>query len=1465
MSDVNVGGIRANIGLDMSDFQSGYKLFLKGMADIPKRGNEELKKLDDSVQASLGGIRQALSSFSPGGFAAKFAEMGKQVQTALAQAKNEVQSFVKANKDALESVQSLGTKLSLASAALAAPLGLATKGAIDLDRTLRTANTALKLTDQQIRQLGPELSKMAVQLKAGQTSQQLGDALQGIASAGNDASTSLEIMKLAAVGAKAGATNTQVVADGLGKSLNGMGVEADQVQRFLDVMFTTYDKGNITFEQLSSSLGNVTALARSSGVSFEELNAAIAVQTKNGVPVSQSFTGLAQIMTKLAAPSDEVRKKLDALGVSYGANAIRAKGLDGVLKDLFEKSGGSAIVLKPILDDEGFRSALSLMGTDAGKDFSRQIGENMKPEGATKRAFDEMSKAMQQPFDELRVNLNEFFTGVGSSLAKELEPVAKWAADFTRKLAELNPQTKAQIGYMTALTAAGLGLAGAAIAIAPGINAMVNILSGASRFLPVVGTLFRGLAAAIAGLEVGPVLAVGAAVALVATAWREDWGQFATFTRETLARVASAASEVFGDVVRELKVVGRAIVQVVGDVGPTVREFISWLGSGFLGYVVDVLRSLSGAVAGAFRVVKLLIGDLWSVAKSAAAGVYEALKDLVEFLELLFRREWSQAFDFALQVADEWGDRLLATLKGLPARVGSAMSDIVSEMKSAWNEVLTGVNADTQNIVVPQYQRVIGNSINQAKAYVGKILKSGLGAVQEKSSSLLIGISGKDIAEAFTAESKRADAEAEALRKIQEAMHPRHDKPKSAGAAKARPLSNEEMLRAIRAGADTGSAELSGLDRPTLEATYRLVQNAVASNVRLAITSARRHNGGRSHHDHGRAIDVVAPGLSEDVAPGTIQRLADRTGFRSGINEYRSDVRAKTGGTGPHIHLATGLETMMGSFQLRGPSGKLTSATQGNGLMADLQKYVEKLIEFKQMVADFVAPVRSPFEKERIEVRKAYQKLIAEQKDLGISPEVQQDIIKASLAKMDEINAREKEATRKTQSELLGLRLEAEGKAGEAAKARIAEELASELDRLRQLRREYPALSKEIDATVESLQAASSRRLAAVDPLRALDRINDLGATREQMRSLGVASLQEVQAQFGSKEFARLFDQIPALKAEFQEAIQTVQAYFQSGAEGLTSEEQLERLRQALTLLQSLRNEASSNSQARQRQAEFELATGQMTREQFVQFQRAELDSYVANDQTKRDRIIQFADLYRQHLQQQLQLQGEFNVETLRQMEESLLQMGELTNSQTAELGALRQLIVDQEISDQQNRMQMLDQVAGGFQSFFVGVLSGQQSLNQGLSSLFKQLSSMILGEIAKWIAQALVFRLIMGAIGSLFGFGAAAGGGAASGGASIGQAAGIASYHDGGFVGRLQSDEIPAILLKGEYVLNRRQVAQVQGFKNASAFGSDSVGPQINPVVQFSGPITINNGMDAQQLGQMIGREIQRTAQGSY
>ena len=115
-----------------------------------------------------------------------------------------------------------------------------------------------------------------------------------IASAGFNSAAEISTILAASIdGAVGGMTTMAKVSDAATSVMNAYGMSADQARGLIDGFIQTQNDGKIVVDQYANQIGRLAPIARAAEISIEELNAAISSITASGLPVEQTFTGMA--------------------------------------------------------------------------------------------------------------------------------------------------------------------------------------------------------------------------------------------------------------------------------------------------------------------------------------------------------------------------------------------------------------------------------------------------------------------------------------------------------------------------------------------------------------------------------------------------------------------------------------------------------------------------------------------------------------------------------------------------------------------------------------------------------------------------------------------------------------------------------------------------------------------------------------------------------------------------------------------------------------------------------------------------------------------------------------------------------------------------------------------------------------------------------------------------------------------
>lgn len=294
------------------------------------------------------------------------------------------------------------------------------------------ANVSTMLDDQAMKYLPKykeELSKLAV--KYGVSTTILSKGLRDILSANVDASKALNVLNTASIAAIAGLSQTGEVVDVLTTVINAYGMSADDAMKISDTLFATIARGKTTFGELASSLGQITSLAAMSGLSFEELCAALATMTRSGVSTGAAVGSLRGILNAFLDPTKESTEAAKSFGLQLNTNTLRTIGLTGAIKLL---QGATAEEMSAVFGNVRALSGLSalIQQTDG---FMYDLTQTTDSAGKTMKAYGEVSDTTSKKLDQLNESWKALKRTAGEEFQPALTPVLKGLIDLIPKLA----------------------------------------------------------------------------------------------------------------------------------------------------------------------------------------------------------------------------------------------------------------------------------------------------------------------------------------------------------------------------------------------------------------------------------------------------------------------------------------------------------------------------------------------------------------------------------------------------------------------------------------------------------------------------------------------------------------------------------------------------------------------------------------------------------------------------------------------------------------------------------------------------------------------------------------------------------------------------------------------------------------------------------------------------------------------
>ena len=239
--------------------------------------------------------------------------------------------------DIIESInaklENIGKSLSVG---VTLPLTLLGKAAVDtfrdFEQSMRNTFSVMSATDSEMEALRKKAEDMGATTRF--SASQAADALYSLGSAGQNATEAMN--SLDGVLQLAGATGSDLAftSSTIASTLSQFHLQADKASHIADVFSLAISKSQANMTKLSYSMKYVGPVAAGLGVSLETSTAALMRLYNTGFGGEQAGTILRSGLQKLASGTEDVKKKLQALGVSYDEVNPKTNNLADIIERL---------------------------------------------------------------------------------------------------------------------------------------------------------------------------------------------------------------------------------------------------------------------------------------------------------------------------------------------------------------------------------------------------------------------------------------------------------------------------------------------------------------------------------------------------------------------------------------------------------------------------------------------------------------------------------------------------------------------------------------------------------------------------------------------------------------------------------------------------------------------------------------------------------------------------------------------------------------------------------------------------------------------------------------------------------------------------------------------------------------------------------------------------------------------------
>ena len=675
---VNVGSAVGYLDLDISKFKSA-------LSEAQKEAQESAKTLENTLGNGLKGVGDTLSSAG--------------------------------------SVLTKGITTPLIGAGAAA-----VKTTADFDSSMSKVSAVSGAVGKDFEALRSKAREMGATTKF--SASDAADAMNYMAMAGWKTEDMLDgisgIMNLAAASGEDLATTSDIVTD----ALTAFGKSAEDSGRLADIMAAASSNANTNVAMMGESFKYVAPVAGAMGYTMEDTALAIGLLANSGIKAGQGGTALRTMLTNLAKPTDDIKYKMNQLGISledgegnmYSLREVMGQLREGfsdirmpadefqasmadlqsqfdegkisedeyvdATSELMKQAYGAEGALKAeaaatIAGKTGMAGLLAIVGSSE-EDFNKLANAIDNSNGTA----EEMAKVMQDNLNGqitiLLSALQELAISVGDILMPKLREFVTKVQDIVDKFNKLTNEQKENLIRWIALAAAIGPVLLIVGKIASGIHGLISTFNKLKTSISLIKSGMTLLGTSIGGIT-APVVAVIAVIGVLIAAFVTLWRNNEEF-RNNVIKIWKGIQESISGFVRgikqrfdTLKVNMNNLVEGLKIIWNGFCKLLAPVFEGAFKGIANILNAVFGVITGLLDVfIGIFTGDwqqAWTGIKEIFTSIWNSLSEGVQIALDTIKAVFETAFTlFGTTWQEAW--------ESIKQFFSDAWNNIVETMKS---------------------------------------------------------------------------------------------------------------------------------------------------------------------------------------------------------------------------------------------------------------------------------------------------------------------------------------------------------------------------------------------------------------------------------------------------------------------------------------------------------------------------------------------------------------------------------------------------------------------------------------------------------------------------------------------------------------------------------------------------------------------------------------------------------------
>jgi|TARA_R110002153_G_scaffold77799_2_gene199518 TP901 family phage tail tape measure protein len=385
--------------------------------------------------------------------------------TGSAKASTAIKGIGTSAKNSMDKLKAMGSRMAKISGVALTGLAVSSvKTAAEFEASMKTVSAIGGVTGETfdaMRDQAMELGKTT-----SFSASQAADGMKFLSMAGFDAEQVMSAMPGVLDLAAASGTDLATAADIASNILSGLGLEAEQTGKLVDVMAKATSSSNMDVIEMGEAFKMVAPMADVANLSMEGMAAIIGKMADAGIKGTMAGTGLKAAISRMLDPTKKMQTAMDDLGVSIKKPDGSMKNFIDILQEMEDKGAGATEFVQIFGKQAGVKlMAATKDGVGALKDLKSKLEDSG---GSAEEMADKQLEGLSGSLKILKSAFEGMQIAIGDSgLLEFVTKMAVALTEFIPKITEFANEHPliTKVGVAITALAIAVGILGGPITI----------------------------------------------------------------------------------------------------------------------------------------------------------------------------------------------------------------------------------------------------------------------------------------------------------------------------------------------------------------------------------------------------------------------------------------------------------------------------------------------------------------------------------------------------------------------------------------------------------------------------------------------------------------------------------------------------------------------------------------------------------------------------------------------------------------------------------------------------------------------------------------------------------------------------------------------------------------------------------------------------------------------------------------